>query len=117
MDLGSFEMEVEGIPPKYSPLQHSGDGLQSVYLAEVPAPMSAVLADLIGAEYSSVLKELLGEADDVEIVGDQHEESIKGRTDIGATTKSQLIKSRRGQGVFKANARLNENGCRGYWCY
>ena len=100
------------LPTKYSPLQHSGDGLQSVYLAEVPVPMSAVLADLIGAEYTSVLKELQGEADDVEIVGDQQEESIKGRTDIGATTKDQLIKSRRGQGVFKANVRLNENGCR-----
>lgn len=100
------------LPTKYSPLQNSGDGLQSVYLAEVPAPMAAVLADLIGAEYSSALKELQGEADEVEVVGDQQEEAIKGRTDIGATTKDQLVKSRRGQGVFKANVRLNEKGCR-----
>ena len=100
------------LPTKYSPLQHSGDGLQSVYLAEVPAPMSAVLADLIGDEYLSALKELQGEADEAEIVSDQQEESIKGRTDIGATTKDQLVKSRRGQGVFKANVRLNEKGCR-----
>lgn len=28
------------LPTKYSPLQNSGDGLQSVYLAEVPAPMN-----------------------------------------------------------------------------
>jgi putative restriction endonuclease len=100
------------LPTKYSPLQQSGDGLQSVYLAEVPAPMAAVLADLIGAEYLSALKELQGEVDEIDIVGDQQEESIKGRTDIGATTKDQLVKSRRGQGVFKANVRLNEKGCR-----
>lgn len=100
------------LPTKYSPLQQSGDGLQSVYLAEVPAPMSAVLTDLIGAEYLLALKELQGEADEIDLVGDQQEESIKGRTDIGATTKDQLVKSRRGQGVFKANVRLNEKRCR-----
>lgn len=100
------------LPTKYSPLQHSGDGLQSVYLAEVPASMSEVLIDLIGDEYFSVLKELLGGADEIDIVGDQQEQSIKGRTDIGDTTKEQLVKSRRGQGVFKANVRLNEKGCR-----
>lgn len=37
---------------------------------------------------------------------------LEGRTDIGATTKEQLVKSRRGQGVFRANVRLNEKSCR-----
>lgn len=100
------------LPAKYSPLQDSGDGLQSVYLAEISESMAAVLAELIGAEYSAVLKSLQGEIDEAEIIGDEQEEAIKGRTDIGATTKDQLVKSRRGQGVFKANVRLNENGCR-----
>ncbi len=45
-------------------------------------------------------------ADDIQIA------AIKGRTDIGETTKSQLIKSRRGQGVFKLNVKLNEDKCR-----
>lgn len=43
---------------------------------------------------------------------EEHLEAIKGRTDIGAVTKEQLVKSRRGQGVFKANVRLNETRCR-----
>ena len=60
----------------------------------------------------SALKELQGESDVVDTLEDQQEEAIKGRTDIGATTKDQLVKSRRGQGVFKANVRLNEKGCR-----
>ena len=29
------------LPAKYSPLQKSGDGLQSVYLAEIPKPMAS----------------------------------------------------------------------------
>ena len=74
--------------------------------------MATLLVDLIGAEYSLVLKELQWEADETETVGDQQEEAIKGRTDIGDTTKDQLVKSRRGQGVFKTNVRLNEEGCR-----
>ena len=100
------------LPAKYSPLQKSGNGLQSVYLAEVPAPMAEVLAELIGTEYSSALNELKGESDEIGVIEDQHEEAIKGRTDISTTTKDQLVKSRRGQGLFKANVRLNEKGCR-----
>lgn len=100
------------LPGKYSPLQNSGDGLQSVYLAEVPASMAAVLAELIGDEYTSVLKELQGENDSEELLESQQEQSLRGRTDIGATTIEQLVKSRRGQGLFKANVRLNETGCR-----
>ena len=43
---------------------------------------------------------------------DIEEKAIKGRTDIGATTKSRLVKSRLGQGIFKDNVRRNEKGCR-----
>ena len=100
------------LPDKYSPLQRSGDGLQSVYLAEVPVAMAAVLGELIGEEYHSIQQNFLGRWDDLRIEEDAHEEAIKGRTDIGSTTKSQLVKSRRGQGIFKANVRLNEKKCR-----
>jgi hypothetical protein len=103
---------VEHLPEKYSPLQTNGDGLQSVYLAEVPDSMAQVLAEIIGPEYSDTLHELQGEVQESETIENQQEETIKGRTDIGATTKDQLVKSRRGQGLFKANVRLNEKGCR-----
>ena len=36
------------LPDKYSPLRHNGDGIQSVYLTEVPAPMADVLLSAIG---------------------------------------------------------------------
>ena len=35
------------LPSKYSPLQKSGDGLQSVYLAEVPTNLATVLLELL----------------------------------------------------------------------
>ena len=108
----NMAMLLPYLPAKYSPLQQSGDGLQSVYLAEVPTPMADVLAELIGSEYPLVMKELQDEVDELSIDESQQEIAIKGRTDIGDTTKEQLVKSRRGQGVFKANVRLNEKGCR-----
>jgi putative restriction endonuclease len=100
------------LPQKYSPLQQTGNGLQSVYLAKVPADLAAVLTQLIGDEFARTVGLLQGIADDIEVIGDRLEQAIKGRTDIGATTKEQLIRSRRGQGIFKANVRLNEQGCR-----
>ena len=36
------------LPAKYSPLQESGDGLQSVYLAELPQALADALIGLIG---------------------------------------------------------------------
>ena len=39
------------LPPKYSPLQESGDGLRSVYLAEVPSALADALIGLIGQAY------------------------------------------------------------------
>lgn len=103
---------IPHLPKKYSPLQKNGDGLQSVYLAEVPEPMAEVIIELIGSEYELVLSELQGEIVEADIFGDEQENTIKGRTDIGETTRDQLVKSRRGQGIFRANVRLNEKRCR-----
>jgi hypothetical protein len=47
--------ELRGLlPEKYSPLRANGDGLQSVYLAEVGLPFAAVLFRLIGGEANQV---------------------------------------------------------------
>jgi hypothetical protein len=39
------------LPAKYSPLQESGDGLQSVYLAELPPALADALISLIWQAY------------------------------------------------------------------
>jgi len=38
------------LPSRYSPLQDSGNGIQSVYLTEVPEPLADILIGLIGKE-------------------------------------------------------------------
>jgi len=100
------------LPDKYAPLQKTGDGLQSVYLTELPISLANVLIQLIGDEYQLSFALLQAGIYDFEEINDKNEEAIKGRVDIGPTTKDQLVKSRRGQGIFKANVRLNEKRCR-----
>lgn len=100
------------LPEKYSPLTEVGNGLQSVYLAAVPSTMAAVLAELIGSEYATVLDPASTVEESVEELGDRAEEIIRGRSDLTSTSKDQLIRVRRGQGVFKTNVRLYEKTCR-----
>jgi putative restriction endonuclease len=94
------------LAPKYAPLRPNGDGLQGVYLASLSAGFANVILGKIGRA-SEIISDLENERE-----ASAQEEAIRGRTDIGATTKQQLINSRRGQGVFKANVRLNEERCR-----
>ena len=101
------------LPVKYSPLQATGDGLQSVYLASVPFSMAEVLIQVIGPEYPSALDLLRHRIDpDVEAPATVLERELIERTDIGPTQKQQLINARRGQGLFRANVRLHEKSCR-----
>ena len=100
------------LPKKYSPLQGNGNGLQSVYLAEVPEALALRLIQLIGPSFDKAFLDISGNAEIQNDADDVLEKGIMGRTDIGATMKIQLTKSRRGQGIFKANVRLNETCCR-----
>jgi hypothetical protein len=100
------------LPKKYSPLQPSGDGLQSVYLANVPRDLADQIILLIGSGYKTTIDNLTSQAGSEDESANEQEKKLEGRTDIGATTKEQLVKSRRGQGVFRANVRLNEKSCR-----
>ena len=42
------------LPERYSPLQPNGNGLQSVYLTEVPVALAEVLVGLIGQEVTPI---------------------------------------------------------------
>lgn len=95
--------------PKYNPLQGNGDGNQGVYLAEVSEGFAKILLAKIERTLDDFLAEQLAE-DQQE--ADKEQKSLEGRTDIGETQKRQMVLARRGQGVFKANVRLNEKACR-----
>jgi len=100
------------LPSKYSPLQKDGNGLQGVYLASVPEQMARVLIQLIGSEVSGKIDLLVDIEKAIEKPIDEIEASIVERTDIGDVERIQLLRSRRGQGVFKRNVMIHESFCR-----
>ncbi len=95
---------------KYAPLQANGNGNQGVYLAEVSAAFCEVIFAHLGLSADSIGVAPNNRAD--ELADETALEAVQGRTDIGPTQKQQLVLARRGQGVFKANVRLNERRCR-----
>ena len=99
------------LPAKYSPLQCSGNGNQGVYLTAVPDNLAQGLIQLIGPEFFTAADHLQSEVTN-SVDSEDEIASLQGRTDIGTTEIAQLIKARRGQGIFRANVRLNEKQCR-----
>jgi putative restriction endonuclease len=99
------------LPSKYSPLQGSGDGLQSVYLAEVPTELADALIGLIEQAYWDAYSTIaVLKSDNLPT----HFAAVTPteQTAIGATFRDQLVRARRGQGVFRANVLLREEACR-----
>jgi len=95
---------------KYSPLQSNGNGLQGIYLTEISNVFGELLVFLSRADLPSIQHELAplsDEESDYEISLE-----IEARKLTGDLEKIQLTKSRRGQGIFKANVRLIEDHCR-----
>src|SRR6476619_1436229 len=79
------------LPAKYSPLQESGDGLQSVYLAEVPQVLADALIGLIGPAYWDAYSTIavlqnVSQSDDVE-------PGITDRSIPGPTFREQVVRA------------------------
>jgi hypothetical protein len=109
------------LPSRYSPLQESGNGIQSVYLTAVPQPLAEALIGLIGMEAESVIskaEEISVEAEvqavnaDVELWEHHVEETIESDHSIPDTDREALIIARRGQGLFKQRVQQIEQRCR-----
>ena len=43
------------LPTRYSPFQPNGNGIQSIYLTELPQPLAEVIAGLIGEEAKALI--------------------------------------------------------------
>ncbi len=97
------------LPGRYSPLQVTGDGLQGVYLTAVPDALASALIALMGQHYFEALAVVSAfpNAPDSE-----ESDDLAFGPDMGPTFKDQLIKARRGQGVFRSNVLLTEEQCR-----
>ncbi|HXG57092.1 MAG TPA: hypothetical protein VNJ03_17070 [Vicinamibacterales bacterium] len=98
------------LPVRYSPLRGTGDGLQSVYLAEVPESMADAMIALIGQAYWDAYATTSVFLDDSEPT--DAEVVFGDRTQTGPTFREQLVRARRGQGVFRSNVLLREEYCR-----
>lgn len=106
------------LPEKYSPLQRdTGDGLQSVYLAELPEDLAIVLADLgrIDREATSTpdpSRSSTSAEEEQREWEDQIERQLVQNDAIPETERAALVKSRRGQGRFRDNLLAVESRCR-----
>ena len=100
------------LPDLLSPIRPDGGGNQ-IYLAKISEEMADVLIALSNGVGDSIVNELSQNLDFVPPKDENAEvDEINMRTDIGPTQKTQMINSRRGQGVFKAQVRQIERACR-----
>lgn len=104
------------LPERYSPLQPNGNGLQSVYLTEVPAAFSEVLMGLIGQEvaplvsYAADVPPII--TDDLETWERKIEQEVERDSSVRDTERLALIRARNGQGLFKDRVSKIERRCR-----
>jgi hypothetical protein len=99
------------LPPKYSPLRANGDGLQGVYLTELPAELATELRLLVGPQFTLSSEELILE-DSRESAVETALELLLAQPDVSETERVQLTRARVGQGLFRNNVRLHEHSCR-----
>ena len=104
------------LPEKYSPLQPNGNGLQSVYLTELPKPLAEMLMGLIGQEVatlSSIAQTVKPvPADDLDYWEHKLELDIVGDTSVRETERLAIVRARVGQGLFKERVSMIETKCR-----
>jgi len=99
------------LPQKHSPLQSSGARNPAVYLSPVSAAMADVLRQLLAQQLEDVEAQIKSAAVS-ELANDWVETSIVRRTDLNPEEKQQLIRARRGLGVFRRSLETIENACR-----
>jgi len=104
------------LPARYSPLQPNGNGIQSVYLTEVPTTLGEVLMVLIGQEVAPIslaardVKPI--PADDLDIWESRLEQQIENDSTVRETDRVAIIRARNGQGLFKDRVSRIESRCR-----
>ena len=104
------------LPEKYSPLQLNGNGIQSVYLTEVPAPLAEVLIGLIGLEVAPIAISARAvnpvASDDLDLWERKLEQQIVTDPTVPETDRLAIVRARVGQGLFKERVAKIETKCR-----
>jgi putative restriction endonuclease len=98
------------LPEKYSPIRPDGGGNQ-VYLANIPQSMAMILNKLLNNKVQQIY-------DQASLINDEQSDQLDAelellkRKDIPETEKQQLVKARRGQGLFRSRVSMIEPACR-----
>ena len=104
------------LPDRYSPLQPNGNGLQGVYLTEVPIALAEVLIGLIGQEVAPITllatKVKPVSMDDLDSWERKMEQLVVDDSSIPETDRLAIIRARKGQGLFKERVGIIESKCR-----
>jgi len=120
-----MDLLLQFLPERYSPIRADGVGNQ-MYLAEISTSFAQALIALVGVEAEVVLQnareekvaredqdayltkeaDILSEWDEVQI------DKIKNDMALRDTEKEQVIKARKGQGLFRNRVAVIERYCR-----
>jgi putative restriction endonuclease len=110
------------LPDRYSPLQANGNGLQGIYLTELPQDFAAVLSGLIGDEARPLIEGSqavpavengrVATGDDLDVWERKLEEQVETDESVNETDREAIVRARRGQGVFKQRVMEIETHCR-----
>ena len=110
------------LPNRYSPLQANGNGIQSIYLTELPLNFVEVLSGLIGEEARPLIagspagpvleNGKIATGDDLDVWERKLEEQVEKDRSVNETDREAIIRARRGQGLFKQRVVQIENHCR-----
>jgi putative restriction endonuclease len=99
------------LPRKHSPILATGAGNPHMLLALLPSLLATTIIRLLNGEVERIVGAIV-EAVGRSLTEDVAEAEIQRRTDIGPTQKSNLLRARYGQGVFRLNVELGEHACR-----
>ena len=110
------------MPQRYSPLQANGNGIQSIYLTELPLSFAEVLSGLIGEEARPLVESSatvvaiengrIATGDDLDIWERRLEEQVETDASVNETDREAIVRARRGQGLFKQRVMEIETRCR-----
>ena len=99
------------LPVKDPPLRATGIGLRGVYLSALPDAMVLVLRRLLGGQVEDA-EEKLRTSVGSELLDDRAEDVLRMRSDLNPVAKENLLRARRGQGLYRRNLEEIEGGCR-----
>lgn len=98
------------LPERFAPIRANGHGNEAFYLTAISAELGVELFRLLSLNQPSLEGEVLASSN--EAIGDQIESTLQGAADLGDTEALQVVKARKGHGLYRLNLISVEQRCR-----